>query len=632
MMLGTELEALGHDREAADCYFRALRLRPTLQRLRAYCRFRSPDHVAHIDEYERTGAIFDWALAPALRSWLYCRLESELADAAGSDDLPALEVLRTGCRLTLDRTIDWTLDADQSVVETLVHLMVRGGYCDCEVLLNVATDDDEDFARVFVAGSLEIEADGDWKTCVDEPLPLSFDSSFHVALPDAKAKAGHDGAIDGAVDGDDEDGAPLLVADPHDDHLTFRPQCVRHSALGELLQWLHRMTEQDTVSRLDLQLVATYPDSLERGHAYAYRFDDESTGDFRALPDGPAADGASPIGALWPPLCEAATKPKPETIPIALDALRAPANPSTLVVQCPEHYERMDLIAGTRTPLIARNDAAAFTLGSDGTLAVWLQPFRRRLYDLMALDLVTHERRWLGRSTFSPSDKISARRADEILLSDGRGVFRYSLHSPSQRLADGTNATPSPDGRHIAIAHRGTITLVASPTGAVAHRLAGHGATWSSSGGRLAFLRQTGPTAKHAQVIVFDLSTRAEWALSPPDTESAWPQFCQDDACLVHYLASGQRRTAAEGGGVWLENDEFIMVAEVETGRAQAIWHVPGPPLSISCPLVHPTEPFVVVSLGLRQPQLTRIDFQGGSQPLATGRVRPLSWMGPPSS
>jgi len=93
---------------------------------------------------------------------MYSAIAAALAEAGWSKnpELPDGEVLVAGCDGTAQVTARWAARAGVDRARLYQALTHRGGYCDCEVLMNAAGEDDDERGLALVAGALDGGIDG----------------------------------------------------------------------------------------------------------------------------------------------------------------------------------------------------------------------------------------------------------------------------------------------------------------------------------------------------------------------------------------------------------------------------------------------------------------------------------------
>ena len=112
--------------------------------LEAHCR------LAGVPYRRRKGRPAPWPIGAADRRWMYSAIAAALAEIAyaKNPDVPEMEILVAGCDGSAQVTARWAARAGVDRARLYQALVHRGGYCDCEVLLNAASEDDEKLGLV----------------------------------------------------------------------------------------------------------------------------------------------------------------------------------------------------------------------------------------------------------------------------------------------------------------------------------------------------------------------------------------------------------------------------------------------------------------------------------------------------
>ena len=151
-VLGMIAEAEGRAPDAARAYLEAYEAGTMLEWLKAHCRLAGVDYVI-----AKAGATAPWPITAVERRWLYATVSAALATVArGKDPAVADErVLVTGCDGTTRQTAAWAARAGVDRARLYQALASRGGYCDCEVVMNASSDDDDARGLALVVGTIE---------------------------------------------------------------------------------------------------------------------------------------------------------------------------------------------------------------------------------------------------------------------------------------------------------------------------------------------------------------------------------------------------------------------------------------------------------------------------------------------
>lgn len=126
--------------QAAKLYLEAYEAGTRLRWLKAHCELADVEYALDEDD-----ATVPWPIPPGVRRRMYVNIERGLAAAARADDPNVAEedVLGAGCDGTAGLTAAWAIGADVDRAKLYQALAARGAFCDCEVLMNAADNDDE---------------------------------------------------------------------------------------------------------------------------------------------------------------------------------------------------------------------------------------------------------------------------------------------------------------------------------------------------------------------------------------------------------------------------------------------------------------------------------------------------------
>lgn len=139
-VLAMAAEAEGRTDQAAQLYLEAYEAGTKRRWLKAHCRLAGVEYALDGDDTD-----VPWPIKPRVRRQMYATIERGLVDAARAKnpDVPDESVLITGCDGTAGLTAQWARSADVDRALLYQALAARGGYCDCEVLMNAVSNDDE---------------------------------------------------------------------------------------------------------------------------------------------------------------------------------------------------------------------------------------------------------------------------------------------------------------------------------------------------------------------------------------------------------------------------------------------------------------------------------------------------------
>lgn len=139
-VLAMAAEAEGKTDQAAELYLQAYETGTKLRWLKAHCRLAGLSYVLDDDD-----AWVPWPMAARVRRQMYASIEQGLVEAARAidSDVPDDDALITGCDGTATLTARFASSAGIDRARLYQALASRGGFCDCEVLTNAASNDDE---------------------------------------------------------------------------------------------------------------------------------------------------------------------------------------------------------------------------------------------------------------------------------------------------------------------------------------------------------------------------------------------------------------------------------------------------------------------------------------------------------
>ncbi|MBK7073242.1 MAG: DUF2695 domain-containing protein [Myxococcales bacterium] len=163
-VLARAAEASGRTEDAARLFLEAYEAGTMLGWLEEHCRLAG---IEYLDP--GPDIIVPWPTTAVARRWMYEAIEASLVVAARANDptVPDERVLITGCDGTARLTSAWAQRAGVDRARLYQALASRGGYCDCEVLMNAAERDGHD-GFALVAGA--IDGPLDQVVAVLEPL------------------------------------------------------------------------------------------------------------------------------------------------------------------------------------------------------------------------------------------------------------------------------------------------------------------------------------------------------------------------------------------------------------------------------------------------------------------------------
>jgi tetratricopeptide (TPR) repeat protein len=133
-------EADGKIDQAAERYLEAYEVGTKLRWLKAHCRLAGIEYGL-----DGEGTAVRWPMSLRVRRQLYASVSRDLNVAARAKDpeIADEDALIAGCDSTAGLTARWAKSAGIDRARLYQALASRGGFCDCEVLMNVADNDAE---------------------------------------------------------------------------------------------------------------------------------------------------------------------------------------------------------------------------------------------------------------------------------------------------------------------------------------------------------------------------------------------------------------------------------------------------------------------------------------------------------
>ena len=164
-LIAIEAESDGRIEDAARLFLEAYEACTLLGCLEAHCRLVGIDYA--VDVATET----PWPISAVERQWMYSEIASRLCDAARAKNPESSpnKLLTGGCDLTARLTSEWAILAGADRARLYQALASRGGFCDCEVLLNAATEDQDQRGLALLAGEIDGSLD-DGLSCVRDFL------------------------------------------------------------------------------------------------------------------------------------------------------------------------------------------------------------------------------------------------------------------------------------------------------------------------------------------------------------------------------------------------------------------------------------------------------------------------------
>jgi tetratricopeptide (TPR) repeat protein len=155
-VLAMAAEADGRTDDATRLFLESYEAGTMLDSLQAHCRLVGIDYAVGVD-----GATVPWPITAVERQWLFSEIGTTLCETARAKrpDLPLAKQLPAGCDNTAKVTARWARRAGVEPARLYQALADRGGFCDCEVLLNAASEDEETRGLALVVGAIDGDLD-----------------------------------------------------------------------------------------------------------------------------------------------------------------------------------------------------------------------------------------------------------------------------------------------------------------------------------------------------------------------------------------------------------------------------------------------------------------------------------------
>lgn len=268
-VLARAAEASGRTEDAARLFLEAYEAGTMLGWLEEHCRLAG---IEYLDP--GPDIIVPWPTTAVARRWMYEAIEASLVVAARANDptVPDERVLITGCDGTARLTSAWAQRAGVDRARLYQALASRGGYCDCEVLMNAAERDGHD-GFALVAGAI----DGPLDQVVAVLEPLRSDD-----VPPGRPR----------LDPDAEPSEHYLGIYLDEAHRQIPLQVTDSASLGRVL----RAVADRPPTRARLRLLVGF---IDEAPAMVLAGPDEAPLRIQELDDGPVP---SDLAAAWPDL------------------------------------------------------------------------------------------------------------------------------------------------------------------------------------------------------------------------------------------------------------------------------------------------------------------------------------------
>jgi len=517
-----------------------------------------------------------WPIGVTERLWLYSSVEQALRERAEAQSRPfeTLDDFAAVCDHTLRWTERW---AHARGVDVRAAVATRGGRCDCELLANVAAEDDDRYRDILLAGEIRGDA-------------AALAEAFAAALEIYRAPDAIDLADDRVCD---------LCANATPRGLELPAQRTWNTLVAPLFDALA------TASYESAELVLVYPEAVETSEHVT------------AAPGSLAVRSLDALAEPWLASQHARLEAAvPRAPAIAPQQLALPAG--ALVFYGSSAWGAVELDGTThRFDLTARELAVT----ADRTRAAWLAPFRTR-HQLVVSDRGDIAVDRYRDVAFAPDGgTLYVTRADTLLA--------YSLATRSwQALGDGDAVNVSPTGAHLAVQTRGRRIVVMTPAGrAVATRVGGS-PCWSPDGRLLAYVARDGDQGWQAYVL--DVEHDRAQRISPACHAASWPTFTLGGDAIVYSMTTVRRRIPLADGNSRIDDDEVLVRCAIDGSSLEPLWSAEHGYMRITRPVAHPRHPWVAFRTQDAPQQNRRLALwrDGKLDTLLADDVWPSAWLG----
>lgn len=609
---GDALQIAARERELAGAYeaARALYLesyeaKPMLDVLAA---------CEGLSQIERVEAPAPWPIGFVARRWLFRAVELELAAKARArfGEVSAARAVTAGCDHTTRLTAAW---ADRARVDRLGlyrALADRGGFCDCEVVMNASKGDDEDVEVLLVAGRVEGE--------VPDEL-ASFFEEARVAPPLLAASP--------AIDRERETTrADAFAVQSHAGGAEIAPQLVFDGLLADLAVSSHALPRVAMVvvapDLLDAELVAPAELVVMTGGQVV-------TSPLSRPPQRALLDAMPWVGRALAALDAAIPR---TTASIEGRRELGDEGSARLVVRTEAGAALASMPSGS--PLLPV--PASLVRSRDTSHTAWVARHRTRL-DVWVEDRVAERARRVATGRYGARLAFDAQGTGLFAVLDA-SVIRLDLASGARTpIVAGEDFALGSDGESLAVV-RGPHVFLVRDGSALHAPFEGRSPVWSPRCDRLAYLaRDPAAAARNAyQVHVLDLASGVHRRVGPSVEEACWPSFTHDGRALVVHARISRRQVPMPGGKVWIDDSERLWLIDLDRDDEPRVLHATnGGSLRIVAPLAHPSLPIVAFRTEydpvMGEPRrgqrlaLVAIDREEEARTWVEGPHAPIAWL-----
>jgi len=547
----------------------------------------------------------DWPIGPAERLSLFRSVERELVARGqrGSRNLDAHQVLTAGCDHTSRFTRAWAKRRFIDQLDLYFALAGRGGYCDCEVILNAARETDETLSSILVAGRIQGRVRSMQELVSRTPTP---------DLPWLATHAEHDIKSEETLSVE-ADGSAIRVL----------PQLADGKLIEEVVDALGDPAMGDTT----VMLLLVYPDLTGEDELLmategklepvAISGDKLTPAVLKAAPW--AATELAALRKAWP-------VPR-EPLGAGQLELPPPGHLPALVYRADGVYRAVSAKDGRET-LVGRA-GSSLVFDDDRAVAAWLEPYRRR-FDLVVERRAVGKRERIATEPFRGPLSLSPDGKRVYLASESRIVAFDFTSSERKVLGLGSQCTLAPNGERLLIESDAHLVVI-DPAGKIAvPEIEGRLAVWSPRSDRIAYLAKV-DGGEGYQAFVLDVTSGQSRRVSPPCEEACWPTFTKDGDAVAIYIRRATHRTPVAGGKIKVEQDEsLVLVSVAEPDRAETLYDSDRGYMAITRPIAHPTRAIVAFqtqSAPQKDRRIVVAEIGAELRTLVDADVRPAFWL-----
>ncbi len=592
-------EAHGEKEKAAALFLDAYEAKPLVPWLEAAWTLSDRDEPPELKPAP------DWPIGPAERLSLFRSVERELVARGqrSGRNLDAHQVLTAGCDNTSRFTRAWAKRRFIDQLDLYFALAGRGGYCDCEVILNAARESDETLASILVAGRIQGRVRAMQELVSRTPTP---------DLPWLATHAEHDIKSEETLSVE-ADGSAIRVL----------PQLADGKLIEEIVDALGDPAMGDTT----VMLLLLYPDLPGEDELLMAT-------EGKLEPVALSGDKLSPAVLKAAPWATSELAALRKAWPVPREPLGAgqlelppPGHLPALVYRSDGVYRAVSAKDGRETLLGRAGSSLVFD--ADRAVAAWLEPYRRQS------DLVV-ERRSVGKRervatepfrgplNLSPDGRL-------LYLASGNRIVAFDLASSERRvLGLGSQCTLAPDGEHLLIESDSNLWIV-DPGGKIeVPEIEGRLAVWSPRSDRITYLAKV-DGGEGYQAFVLDLKSGQSRRVSPACEEACWPTFTKDGDAVAVYIRRATHRTPLADGKTKIEQDESLLLVDIsEPDRPETLFASDRGYMAITRPVAHPARAIVAFqtqSAPQRDRRLVVVEPGATLRTLVDADVRPTFWL-----